>query len=59
MHHFADTQFGRNARYSRRALMLDSVKVVAKDTAKEIVAALGGKADAKSITAAVTQRLKG
>lgn len=36
-----------------------SVKAVAKDTAKEIVAALGGKADAKAITAAVTARLKG
>jgi len=38
---------------------LDNVKVVAKDTAKEIVAAMGGKADAKSITAAVTARMKG
>ena len=28
----------------------DAVKAVAKDTAKEIVAALGGKADARSIT---------
>ncbi|MBV1867257.1 MAG: F0F1 ATP synthase subunit B' [Marinosulfonomonas sp.] len=37
----------------------DSVKVVAKDTAKEIVAALGGASDAKSITAAVTARMKG
>ncbi len=37
----------------------DAVKAVAKDTAKEIVAALGGKADAKSITAAVTARMKG
>ena len=42
-----------------RAGALDSVKVVAKDTAKEIVAAMGGKADAKSITAAVTARMKG
>lgn len=42
-----------------RSSAMDSVKVVAKDTAKEIVAALGGKADAKSITAAVTARLKG
>lgn len=37
----------------------DAVKVVAKDTAKEIVAAMGGKADAKTITAAVTARMKG
>ena len=42
-----------------RAGALDNVKVVAKDTAKEIVAAMGGKADAKSITAAVTARMKG
>lgn len=37
----------------------DAVKTVAKDTAKEIVAALGGSADAKTITAAVTARMKG
>jgi len=37
----------------------DAVKAVAKDTAKEIVAALGGKADAKSITAAINAALKG
>lgn len=42
-----------------RANAMDAVKVVAKDTAKEIVASLGGKADAKTITAAVTARLKG
>ena len=42
-----------------RAGALDNVEVVAKDTAKEIVAAMGGKADAKSITAAVTARMKG
>ncbi|HCP80174.1 MAG TPA: ATP F0F1 synthase subunit B' [Octadecabacter sp.] len=36
-----------------------AVKAVAKDTAKEIVAALGGKADAKTITAAITARMKG
>ena len=42
-----------------RAGALDNVKVVAKDTAKEIVAAMGGKADAKTITAAVTARMKG
>ncbi|MEM6309378.1 MAG: F0F1 ATP synthase subunit B' [Pseudomonadota bacterium] len=38
---------------------LKSVKAVAKDTAKEIVSALGGSADAKSVTAAVTARMKG
>lgn len=38
---------------------LEAVTEVAKDTAKELVAALGGKADARSVTAAVTARLKG
>ncbi len=38
---------------------LDAVTEVAKDTAKEIVAALGGKADARGVTAAVNARLKG
>ncbi len=42
-----------------RAGALENVKAVAKDTAKEIVAAMGGKADAKTITAAVTSRMKG
>lgn len=42
-----------------RASAIDSIKDVAKDTAKEIVAALGGKADAKAITSAVNARLKG
>lgn len=36
-----------------------SVTAVAKDAAKEIVTAMGGKADAKTITAAVTARMKG
>ena len=42
-----------------RAGALESVTEVAKDTAKELVSVLGGKADARSITAAVTARLKG
>ena len=42
-----------------RASALDSVKVVAKDTAKEIVSALGMKADARTITSAVTAKMKG
>jgi F-type H+-transporting ATPase subunit b len=42
-----------------RAGALESVTEVAKDTAAALVAALGGKADAKSVTAAVTARLKG
>jgi len=36
-----------------------SVKKVAGDTAKEIVASMGVKADAKTVTAAVTARMKG
>ena len=42
-----------------RAGAVKSVTEVAKDTAKELVAALGGKADAKAITAAVSARMKG
>jgi F-type H+-transporting ATPase subunit b len=42
-----------------RAGALENVKDVAKSTAKEIIAAMGGKADAKTITAAVTARMKG
>ena len=42
-----------------RASALENVKVVAKETAGEIVAALGGKADAKAIDAAVDARMKG
>ena len=36
-----------------------SVEKVAKDTAKEIVSALGGKADAKTISLAVSSKIKG
>jgi F-type H+-transporting ATPase subunit b len=42
-----------------KAGAIDAISEVANSTAKELVAALGGKADAKSITAAVTARLKG
>lgn len=42
-----------------RASALDSVSAVATDTAEALVAALGGKADAKSIAAAVAAKLKG
>jgi len=42
-----------------RAGAVENVKIVAKDTVKEIVAAMGGTADAKTITAAVTARMKG
>ena len=42
-----------------RASAMDAVTEVAKDTAAEIVAAMGGKADAKTINAAITDRMKG
>lgn len=42
-----------------RAGAVESVTAVAKDTAKELVAAFGSTADAKTITAAVTARMKG
>ncbi len=42
-----------------RAGAAEAIATVAKDTAKEVVQALGGAADARSITAAVTARLKG
>jgi F-type H+-transporting ATPase subunit b len=42
-----------------RAGAVKSVTEVAKDTAKELVSALGGTADAKAITAAVNARMKG
>ena len=42
-----------------RAGAEEAVQTVAKDTAKELVAALGGSADARSVTAAVSARLKG
>ncbi len=42
-----------------RAGAADAVAEVARDTARELVAALGGSADARTVTAAVTARLKG
>ena len=38
---------------------VDAVKVVAKSTAKAVVASMGFEADAKTLTAAVSARLKG
>ncbi len=61
----ADVQIAAKATESEgriadiRAGALDAVTEVAKDTAKELISALGGKADAGSITAAVTAKLKG
>src|SRR6056297_3288557 len=42
-----------------RASAMEAVKGVAKDTAGELVAAMGTKADARTITAAVNARMKG
>ncbi|MCB6179884.1 F0F1 ATP synthase subunit B' [Rhodobacter sp. Har01] len=42
-----------------RAGALEAVETVARDTAAEVVAALGGAADAKSVMAAVAARMKG
>ncbi|MCV2893473.1 F0F1 ATP synthase subunit B' [Lentibacter sp. XHP0401] len=55
----AKTAEGEKAIAAIREGALESVKAVAKDTAKELVTAMGGKADAKTITAAVTARMKG
>jgi F-type H+-transporting ATPase subunit b len=60
----ADAQITAQAKASEariseiRAGAMDAVTEVARATAHEIVSALGGKADAKSITAAVAARLK-
>ena len=42
-----------------RASAMENVEAVAKDTAEALVTALGGKADAKAIEAAVAARMKG
>lgn len=61
----ADVQIAAKAAESEKAIAeikagaLDSVKGVATDTAEALVAALGGKADAKVIAAAVAERMKG
>ena len=38
---------------------LDSIREVARDTAQEVVAAFGGRADPKTVTDAVDERMKG
>lgn len=61
----ADEQISAKAAESEKAIgeikagALESVKVVAADTAEALVAALGGKADAKAVAAAVADRMKG
>lgn len=42
-----------------RAGALESIQQVAKDTTAEIVSALGGKADAAAVDAAIAERMKG
>jgi F-type H+-transporting ATPase subunit b len=61
----ADAEISAKAAESEKAIAeiragaMSNVKDVAKDTAKEIISALGGKADAKSVTAAINAQLKG
>jgi len=55
----AKTSEGEKKIADIRSSAMESVKDVAKDTAKELVSVMGGKADAKSITAAVNARMKG
>ncbi len=61
----ADVQIAAKAAESEKAIAeikagaVDAVAEVARSTAGELVAALGGKADASAITAAVSARLKG
>lgn len=61
----ADAEIAAQTAESAKAIAVirdgakDSVIAVAKDTAKEIAAALGTKADAATIKAAVTARMKG
>lgn len=61
----ADAQIAAKSAESEKAIAdiragaLVAVAEVAKDTAGEIVAAMGGKADAKTINAAVSARMKG
>lgn len=42
-----------------RASAVDNIRAVAEATAREVVAALGGKADDKAVAAAVAERIKG
>src|SRR6056297_124048 len=55
----AKTSEGEKKIADIRSSAMESVKDVAKDTAKELVIVMGGKADAKSITAAINARMKG
>ncbi|HBZ44244.1 MAG TPA: ATP F0F1 synthase subunit B' [Maritimibacter sp.] len=61
----ADAEIAAKTAESEKAIAeirdgaIESTKEVAKDTAKEIVAAMGFSADARSVTSAVNARMKG
>lgn len=61
----ADAEIAAKAAESEKAISeiragaADAIQQVAKDTAQEIVASLGGKADTKTVNAAVDGQLKG
>ncbi|WP_431298289.1 F0F1 ATP synthase subunit B' [Tabrizicola sp. BL-A-41-H6] len=61
----ADAEIAAKAAESEKTIAeiregaVSAITEVARDTAKELVAALGGAADAKTVAAAVTARLKG
>lgn len=61
----ADAKIAAKAAESEKSIMairagaMEAITEVARDTARELVSAMGGTADARSISAAVTARLKG
>ncbi|MFA5582232.1 MAG: F0F1 ATP synthase subunit B' [Paracoccaceae bacterium] len=61
----ADAEIAARAAESEKAIAeiragaMDAVREVSQDTAREIVAAFGGQADAAAVDAAVSARLKG
>ncbi|WP_170419068.1 F0F1 ATP synthase subunit B' [Ruegeria atlantica] len=61
----ADAEIAAKAAESEKAIAeiragaLESIQVVAKDTATELVTALGGEADAKAIDSAIDAQMKG
>jgi F-type H+-transporting ATPase subunit b len=55
----ARTAEGEKALAEMRDGALDAVRDVAKDVAAELVSVMGGKADGRSVTAAVNARMKG
>ncbi|WP_170517982.1 F0F1 ATP synthase subunit B' [Ruegeria atlantica] len=61
----ADAEIAAKAAESEKAIAdiragaLESIQVVAKDTAAELVTALGGEADAKAVDSAIDTQMKG